>query len=204
MHRTAILGTGTVHPQARAGPPYTADLARAGVIGACSHASPGSHEVSRTGLPRLDRVAFPGTKPAPLRSRATRQQSPCAPPPTWRPTRACPPAASARSPASHSRSPLPCSSRDFTCRARGPAALEQDSLWPGTGRGFRYRRVGLSWRVPGRAGDIRCYVTSQPPEVHSPLDRALGSRRTMTVWRSVMQSPGTTTVPLFSGRSPSA
>jgi Histidine kinase-like ATPase domain len=38
-------------------PPYTADLARAGVIGACSYASPGSHEVSRTGLPRLDRVA---------------------------------------------------------------------------------------------------------------------------------------------------
>jgi len=38
-------------------PPYTPDLTRAGVIGACSHASPGSHEVSRTGLPRLDRVA---------------------------------------------------------------------------------------------------------------------------------------------------
>ena len=124
--------TCTVHPQGLCAAAYTHDLARAGVIGACSHASPGSHEVSRTGLPRLDRVAFPGTKPAPLRSRATRQQSPCAPPPTWRPTRACPPAASARSPASHSRSPLPCSSWDFTCRARGPAALEQDPPWPGT------------------------------------------------------------------------
>jgi len=81
---------------------------------------------------------------------------------------------------------------------------KQDPPWPETGRGFRYRRADLSWRVPGRVGDIRCSVTSQPPEVHSPLYRAFGSRCTMAAWRSVMQSPGTITVPLFSGRSPSA
>ena len=81
---------------------------------------------------------------------------------------------------------------------------KQDPPWPETGRGFRYRRADLSWRVPGRVGDIRCSVTSQPPEVHSPLYRAFGSRCTMAAWRSVMQSPGTITVRLFSGRSPSA
>ena len=55
------------------------------MIGACSHASPGSHEVSRTGLPRLDRVA--PRRPRPRRSGQGHQaaESLCAPPPTWPP-----------------------------------------------------------------------------------------------------------------------
>ena len=62
-------------------PPYTADLAMAGVIGACSHASPGSHEVSRTGLPRLDRVApsHQGSR-EPLRTATNLAAGPARPP----------------------------------------------------------------------------------------------------------------------------
>ena len=48
--------TCTVHPQALCTATYTHDLARAGVIGACSHAGPGS----RASLPRAGVITLPG------------------------------------------------------------------------------------------------------------------------------------------------
>lgn len=62
----------------------------------------------------------------------------------------------------------------------------------------------VSLRETEPAARLGSYVTSQPPEVHSPLYHAFGSRCTMAEWRSVMRSPTTMTVPLFSGRSPFA
>jgi len=44
----------TVHPQALCTATYTHDLARVGVIGACSHAGPGCRQGPRASLPRPD------------------------------------------------------------------------------------------------------------------------------------------------------
>jgi len=49
---------------------YTHDLARAGVIGACSHAGPGWRGVSRASLPRLDAgPLFVAVTPQPVAGR---------------------------------------------------------------------------------------------------------------------------------------